>query len=415
MKRCLNGLRQDRAAALKEARAINDRAAMANRDITNEERKQFEALMKNYESLGDQIGREDVLDREQRHLDRPTSIQVDQNSDWEPEGRTSFTDAATGREFRCFNANEPIADVRNESALDFARVLIERCSGQRLLTPERRSLQVDSDVSGGYLVNSSSAFSVFELARAKSAVARAGAKTLPIVGTDSVNLAIVTADPEFSWARELETYALDDGPTFGTMKLEARKCITQIELSYEFFRTANGANVILDLLTKSLAAEIDRVCLSGDTAVTGGATPTGILNTTGILTAAATGSTLTLDQLLDVLGTLQAANVEPNSLILPPAVNSLLSRIKDGDGRYFDALPSDLGALQKIVSSKMPSTTLIMGDFQQLILVPFGAMEVSVVKDVASRRGSFLIEVHSFFDCAPVFVNSFHAMTSITS
>jgi HK97 family phage major capsid protein len=279
----------------------------------------------------------------------------------------------------------------------------------------RRAAQVDSDVSGGYLVSANSAFGIFELARAQTAVARAGAKTLPIRGTDSVNLAVVEADPTFSWTRELETFDLDAATAFGTRKLQARKVITQIELSYEFFRTINGAQTILDLLSKALSAEIDRVCLSGDQAVSGGACPTGILNVSGISTVAATGGTLTLDQLLTVLGTLQAANVEPNSLILPPAVNTFLSKVKDGDGRYLNELPSDLASLQKIVSSKMAAQTAIMGDFQQLILVPFGEMEISVQKDVASRRGSYLVEVHSYFDCCPIFASHFHAMTGITS
>ena len=413
MKKCINTLRQERGATLKDARAINDRAAAANRDISNEERKQFEALMKNYESLSDQIGRVDILDREERHLDRMVSPQVDLNSDWHPEARTSFTDAASGREFRCYDSKEPITDVRSDASLDFTRAIIERCTGARLLTPERRAAQVDADVSGGYLVNSNAAFGLFELARAKTGVARAGARTLPIRGTDSVNLALVTGDPTFSWARELETYAQDDSTAFGTMKLQANKVITQVEASYEFMRTVNGPQVLLDLLTQALAAEIDRVALVGDPGVSGGACPTGLVNTTGILTAAATGGTIGWDQLLDVLGTLQAANVDPNAMIITPGVNTLMAKLKDGNGNYQPA-PGDLAALLKVVTSKMTSQVAIMGSFEDLLLCPFGQMEINTTKDIAGRRGSFLIEVVSYFDVGVVWPGHFHALTGIT-
>ncbi len=410
----INALRQKRAGVLKDARALNDKATASGRDLTAAEARQFESKMDEFENLGKQIDRGEALERETLRLAELTNEQVDWNSEpTAPQTRTSFTDAASGREFRCYGSKEPIADVRNESALDFAKVIVERCTGQRLLTPERRAAQVDSDVSGGYLVNANSAFGVFEMARSKMGVALAGARTLPIVGTDSVNLALVTGDPTYSWARELQQYDQDDSTAFSTMKLQANKCITQVEASYEFMRTANGPQVLLDLLTNALAAEIDRVALTGDPGASGGACPTGLVNTSGILTAAATGGTISWDQLLDVLGALQAANVDPTAMIVTPGVNTFMAKIKDGEGQYMTP-PGDLANLKKVVTSKMTSQQAIMGSFEDLLLCPFGQMEINTTKDVAGRRGSFLIEVVSYFDVGVIWPGHFHALTGIT-
>jgi HK97 family phage major capsid protein len=410
----LNALRQQRAKALSDAQAIDEKANRAGRDISASERGSFEGHMAKYTTLSDQIQRGEMLERETLRLAGCTNVQVDLNSEPE-ETRTIFFDTASGMEHRSFRKGEPIVSQARDKALDFARVIIERCTGAKLLSPERRSIQVDADVQGGYLVSASAGYGVFELARAQMGVGRAGATVLPVTGTDEITLAIVEGDPSFSWARELQEYDLDEATAFGSMKLQARKVITQVECSYEFMRASNAPAILLDLLSNAMAAEIDRVALTGNPAVSGGACPVGVANTSGVLSTACTGGTLTFDQLLDVLGSLQAANTNPNAMLLPPAVNSLLAKIKDGDGRYFDALPSDLATLTKIVSSKMTAETLIMGSFQDLVLVPFGKMEVNTTRDVAGRRGAFLIEIHSFFDCGVVWPGHFATLTGITS
>ena len=139
----------------------------------------------------------------------------------------------------------------------------------------------------------------------------------------------------------------------------------------------------------------------------------GLVNTTGILTAACTGGTISWDQLLDVLGALQAVNVDPNALIVTPGVNTFMAKIKDGEGQYMTP-PGDLANLQKVVTSKMTSQVAVMGSFQDLLLCPFGQMEINTTKDISGRRGAYLIEVVSYFDCGVVWPGHFHALTGIT-
>lgn len=420
-----------RNGAIKEADEILTRARAAVRELTEEEARQFDTLMGSLDGYTDALqavdprygdlpvytgneNRSGFLNLVKSELNGTLDVQVDLNSDdVVNENRERFYDATTGHKYRCFGSKEPLTNMRHDQNLDFARAIIERCTGQKLLTPERRALQVDANVDGGYLASYSAGLGLLELARAKTGVARAGARTIPINGSDEVTLAMVTGDPTFSWARELQRYDLDESTAFGCLKLKANKVITQVEASYEFMKAPNAANMLMDLLSASLAAEIDRVALVGDPGESGGACPTGIVNTSGVLSTAATGGTISYDQLLDVLGSLQAANVDPNAMILPPAVNTLIAKLKDGNGNY-QAAPGDLVALSKIVSSKMTASALIMGSFEDLILVPFGRMEVNTAKDLKDRRGAYLIEVVSYFDCGVVWPGHFAKLTGIT-
>lgn len=415
MKRSIE-LRQKRSKVFGDARAISAKAEGEDRDLTPEERAKFDALMGEYQSLGDQVERLEMLEAEERSMEGLLDQQADANMGGSrTEGSDSrpmmFRDVGTGREFRCYRHNEPLTDMRSGDGLDFARAIVERFTGQRLLTPERRAIQVDADVQGGFVGSATAGLEVFQFARAKMAATRARATVMPITGQDDVTIATVTADPTFTWTRELEEFERDEATAFGAIKLSARKIITQMEVSNEAMRSPMIARLLMDLITTSLAAEIDRVALSGSGS---GAEPTGVMNTSGILTAAATGGIITIDQMIDLVGTLQAANVDPTDMILSPAVNTLISKFKDGEGNYM-SLPGDLGKIQRIVSSKMAAQTLIMGDFENLLLCPFGRIEIETAKDLGARKGSYVIEVIYYFDCAPVWPGRFITLTGIAN
>lgn len=419
----LNELRKKRGDLVVQARAIMDGTADA---LSDADTQRYDAIMAEADAVGETIARLERLQDEERGLTIPVSVQADANESWggttEPANTTTtnraFVDPETGREFRAFAHGEALrmadrAYVQHpgDDGLDFYRAIAERCTGARLMTPERRALQVDGSTAGGYLAGAGGSLRVFEHARAASAISRAGALSIPInTGQNEVTFATVESDPAMHWTRELETFASSD-PTFGSLKLSAKKIIAQVEVSYEAMRAPNIPQLLRSLLGTALAAEIDRVALVGSGA---GAEPKGVANTTGVLTGAVTGA-VGWDDLLDAYGALQAANVEPNAMILPPAVNTLLAKQKDGEGQYYERPPADLANLTKIVTGKMTAQTVLMGTFADLILCPFGQMEVEIQKALSDRKGAYLIEVCAFFDCGVVWPGHFHKLTGVVA
>jgi HK97 family phage major capsid protein len=131
-------------------------------------------------------------------------------------------------------------------------------------------------------------------------------------------------------------------------------------------------------LTKSFAAELDRVALIG----TGVAPqPKGISNVSGVgsVSMGTNGAALTnYDAFIQALGTLRTANVvDPTAVILHPRSDQELNLLKDSQNRPLTR-PKAIENLPFLVTSKLSITETqgssntasraIMGDFTELIV-----------------------------------------------
>ena len=122
-------MKQKRAALVKEARKLLDTAETENRELTGEETQKYEEMMKDVDSWGTKIEREESLRKMEETLKEPEEKTPTQTKD--PEER-----------------KEPQAT--EEYRKSFERFLRH---GQSVLTEkEVRAMQAEDPEGGGYLV-----------------------------------------------------------------------------------------------------------------------------------------------------------------------------------------------------------------------------------------------------------------------
>ena len=138
------------------------------------------------------------------------------------------------------------------------------------------------------------------------------------------------------------------------------------------------------------------------------------MNTDGIQTSAATGNAIDWDGVIDVQTALQNVNAQPNAYIVSPTVNGYISKLKDDYGSY-QVAPGSVAQLRKHVTGKASNTTLIMGEFRNLIIAPWNQIHVELMQDVVTGRGKWILQLITYADIACVWPNRFYALTGINS
>ncbi|MFT9242511.1 MAG: phage major capsid protein [Bifidobacterium aquikefiri] len=166
--------------------------------------------------------------------------------------------------------------------------------------------------------------------------------------------------------------------------------VTNQELSDDGALTA----LIDGILRQNLMLEMERVVLSG--AGTDDE-PAGILNTTGVLQQAfATDAITTIRKAKTLLRT--ASLTEAQAIVLNPEDDEAFDLAQDTQKRYygngpFGTGPQTIWGVPRVVSTRIPVGTAIMGDFSQvqmLNLEPTSVLVFNQHKDYAQRNLSYV-------------------------
>ena len=260
------------------------------------------------------------------------------------------------------------------------------------------------------------------------------------------NVAIprATAQTSTYWVTEAsaitESEATFDQVTLSPKQIGARSQYSRLALQQT---TPDIEAVVRNDLARVMALGIDKACISG----TGSAgQPTGILNTSGIgsvamgtngaaFTDSATGTTSGLDQLIALEGKLDVANALNGNLyyLTNAKVVQALKKLKTAYGEYLwtamdgvttGGTPGGVNGYSVMRSNQVPSTltkgtgtnlsALIFGDFSQLIIGMWGALEI-LPNPYGSgyTAGSVDIRAMQTVDVAVRHAESFAAITDI--
>lgn len=308
-------LRQKRAKALADARAINDAAATSG-GMNDEQRDNYKKYMGDFHELGDQIQREETLQREELALAEIITEQVDQNS--APDSRRDASVEGVSREVRAFN--------------HFLR------TGEM---SEYRALQVDSNVDGGFLVAPQQVVGQLLNAVDNATIIRGLATTFRVERADSLGVPSLDTDPDDpEWTTELKTGNTDDSMAFGKRELRPHPVATKILISSTMLRKVPGIeSIVAARLAYKMGIKHDNAFLNGD----GDKKPLGIFtaNNSGISTARdkSTGNTttaITVDNLKRVRGMLksQYRNSPSCRWVFHRDVVTEIALLKDDNNRY---------------------------------------------------------------------------------
>ena len=208
-----------------------------------------------------------------------------------------------------------------------------------------KALVEGTNTAGGYLVPEEHAAQFIEMLSARAVVRRAGATVLPM-RTDVMNVPKQSGGATAYWVAE-NTAITESDAAFGQVTLTAKKAAALARVSAELLAdsTPSAEAIVREDLARALALFEDLSFLRGYGT---GASPIGMLNYAGVVKTqlgSGNGATPTLDDLLDAIYRLDAADAPEESRVwvMHPRTAYTLRQVKDSQGRYLWADPARAG------------------------------------------------------------------------
>lgn len=215
-------LRQDRAKAIADSRAILDKAEAEKRSLTAEEEGQYQKFDTDIDNLTKEIDREEKLqarEREQGELEQRAK------GDKEKENKPETEDRANPR-------------TTAEYRAAFEKFL--RSGSNALTNTEIRAMQVDSETGGGYLLTPMEFVNEFLKGLDSEVVMRTIARKFPLTTSGSLGVPTLENDlDDADWTPELKTGSLAE-LTFGKRELKTHQLTKRVLISNALIRKTGG-------------------------------------------------------------------------------------------------------------------------------------------------------------------------------
>lgn len=316
-------LKQERAALVKEARAILDLAGTEKRDLTAEENQKYEKIMADVDARGNSIEREERMQQLETNL---------AGSD----GHLPLQSATGGDDQR--HAQEGMESRESEEYRNaFNRWLI---SGERALKEdEYRAMQVDSDTGGGYLVTPQQM--VMQLLKNVDdmAVVRQFATVYQLRTAKSLGVPTLDTDADDAdWTAELLTGS-ETELAFGKRELRPHPIAKRVKVSNTLLRQAamSPETLVRERLAYKFGITEEKAFMTGN----------GAQKPLGLFTASADGISTGRDE----AGDNTATKIVPDTLItskyklksqyhararwiMHRDILAAIRKMKDGNGQY---------------------------------------------------------------------------------
>lgn len=351
-------MKQKRAALVKEARKLLDAVEKEKRELTGEETAKYEEMMKEVDSWGTKIEREENLRKMEEALKVPEPTVVPPQPT-EPEART----------------NPRATEGYRKSFEKFLRSGINA-----LAEKEVRAMQADDPEGGGYLVAPQLFVSEMLKAVDNTVFVRGLARKFSLA--KAASLGVPKLDTDFSdadWVSELAT-GDEDALDYGKRELRPHALSKLVKVSNTLIRlsTESIEAMIRERLSYRFSVTLENAYLNGD----GLQKPLGVftadadgINTDRDVSTGNTDSSIKADGLIEAKYTLKTPYLRNARWVFHRDAVKQIRKLKDGAGQYLwqpgitaDMLDEILG-IPIIVSEYAPSTFTtgkyvgILGDF----------------------------------------------------
>ena len=297
---------EKRATLVAEARKLLDTAEAEKRELSAEERAQYDKTFDEARALGDKIQREQELREEERRLAEAGRL--------EPEGKKENPEERKLQAFRNFLVNGNAA--------------------------EYRALANDSDASGGFLHAAEQFVARLIKGLDNRVFVRQYATVLPVTGSDTLGVPTLTADPaDPTWTTEIASPSEDSTMAFGRRSLQPEQLSKLIKISMKLLRTSALPieNLVADRLAYKFAVAQENAFLNGD----GDGEPLGIftadangINTDRDVSTGNSDTAVTADGLTEAKYALKAQYRGSARWIFHRDGVKKISKLKDGEGQY---------------------------------------------------------------------------------
>jgi HK97 family phage major capsid protein len=271
----------------------------------------------------------------------------------------------------------------------------------------RRDLTVGTNNAGGFLVGTDhDGASFIDALRAAMVTTRLGARVMS-------NLQGNVAIPKLATGTSTYWVAEDGAPTegqpvFASVSLTPKNLASFVQISRNLLVQSDPSveAVIQDDITQAIAVAIDAAALAGSGSSN---QPTGILATTGIGSVSfSSAGAPTFAEIVAIESAIAADNAMGANMAFvttPALAGTLKTTTKDsGSGRFVSEENSIMGYSVNPTSS-MTANTILLGDFSQLMIAQFGAIEVITERN--AQTGQLTLGLHAMVDIGVRHAESF--------
>lgn len=377
-------LRQKRASLVNDGRAILDKAEAEKRELTQEEKNQYDQIMDQVIKLGEDIEREERQQQLEREMATSQGTQTRTDADLgegsQPiayEFRSRALQGVSLQESDELRALAPLASAEYNQRWN--RYL--RAGDRRGLFPaEQRALQADADIYGGYLYAPMQFVDRLIQAVDNMVLMRQWATVYGVTAGESLGAPSLDNDPaDPTWTSELAIGDEDSTMSFGQRELNPHPLAKYIKVSRKLLRKVPAAeSLVINRLGYKFGVTAENAYLNGN----GSGQPLGVFTASnqGISTSrdVSTGNTVsspTFDGLIEAKYTLKPQYWPRARWMFHRSIVKLIAKLKDGEGQYIwkenvrVGEPDTILGIPEYMSEYAPSTIAasayvgILGDF----------------------------------------------------
>ncbi len=325
-----------------------------------------------------------------------------------------------GSSIRVLSKNDRLATSGQSLTFGFGSFVKAMVTGSN--NPDiRAALSEGTDSAGGYTVPKVLIDQLIDAMRSKQVCVQAGATTVVLEGAQNT-IARIASDPVAGWRAENASVAESD-PTFEGVVLAPKSLAVLVKVSRELLDDSlNLEQALMMAFAGALGGELDRVALFG----TGTAPqPRGIANTSGInsVSMGTNGAQITdYSKLLDSLYEIELDNAAPNGMVYHPRTGRVINGFKDTTNQPLlppPALANVLGfsttsvPINQTQGTANNASSLIMGDFTQLLLGIRQELRVEVLKEAFAGNLQYGFIAHLRADVALAHPAAFCSLVGI--
>ena len=428
----LRELMQRRASMVDELKGLVTAAEAENRDLNEQERERYDALMSGIDELRSRIERLQRLDVLERTLE---ASQGRMTSGHEPVTQVGMSADETRHYsimralFAAASGDWNLAPLERDANVEIAKRLGREPEPLRVFVPwewQTRALVVGTASAGGDLVGEEP-INFVEILRNRPMVAQAGATVLTgLVG--DLPITRQTGSPTLYWQSETGGPVTQTDASFTQVTMSPQTAIGSTQYSRKLLRqsTPDLERFVANDLAMVLTLGVDLAALHGSGS---GSEPTGIANTTGVglVEGGTDGAAPTWDHIVDLETEVAIDNADVGRLayMTNAKVRGKLKKtfVDPGSGeRVWDVRAGNtpLNGYRALVTNQVRSdltkgsgtglSAIFFGNWADLLIGYWGVMELIVDPYTNARSGMINVTIQHEVDIAVRHPESFAVM-----
>lgn len=413
-------LRAERARVAEQTEQMLNRAEQQGRDLTKNEKADYEANAAKLDELNARIKRSE--DMERRELE--SAVFPDRGGahrghlgGGEVSGYLGSGQVRTGVALPAESSFRDLPAAAVTASGAFGRYLRRMALGQH---DEIRDEFGTADAPG--MLPVAVIADLFDAARARSRVMQAGAQVIPLA-EGQVKASALVDDPVPAW-RDEHAQIPESNPTVTSVTFDPKALAVVSKVSWEVLQDASPSveAMVTESIGAAFALEWDRAALLGSGQ---DSEPRGLLNTAGVPTTEDVGA-LDYDALIDGVSAVRGRNFDPGRYIGTVRDHAYLAKLKDGHGRYLEQpsyldphLPlMDTTKLDEVIPDEGADeghSKLVVGQWNRLLLGVRMEVNIMLLRERYADHGQ--LGIVGFFrgDVRTIRPTAFQVLDGVTN